>query len=108
MVTLQETIDSLRREIEDTEREISFLSVKESNGEKEWIRFLRKMLREGYYLKQGAIPILAELVAVGYVPKMRDMPRCLDEVSKNCLLLEYQRIKALPSIVQSSPKRIQS
>lgn len=36
------------------------------------------MLSEGYYLRKGVIPILQEMVAVSYVPKMSDMPHCLD------------------------------
>lgn len=64
--------------MEEVEKEISFLNVKDNNAKKEWIWFLRKMLKEGYYLKRGAIPILEEMAAVGFVPKIIDMPPCLD------------------------------
>ena len=48
------------------------------------------MLKQGYYLKRGVIPILEEMIEVGYKPKIQDMPACLDEISKKCLVQEHQ------------------
>ena len=67
------------------EKDIGVYQAKQWEHKKEWNWFLRKLLKSGYYLRRGVIPILEEMVEVGYTPKMQDMPLCLDEVSKKCL-----------------------
>ena len=34
------------------------------------------------------------MVAIGYRPKLQDMPDCLDDISKKCLLKEYNILVA--------------
>lgn len=50
-------------------------------------------MKGGFYLKEGMMLILKEMIAVGFAPNIEDMPEILDETSKRCLLQEYNSIK---------------
>ena len=78
IMTLKETIEGIRKEITDLEKEISNCNSKAALERKQWRWFLKIMLKKGYYLKRGVIPILEEMIEIGYTPKLQDMPLYLD------------------------------
>lgn len=60
---------------------------------REWINFLKNIMKGGFYLKEGMMLVLKEMIAVGFTPSIEDMPSVLDETSKRCLLQEYSSIR---------------
>ena len=86
IVALKEAIEELRREVAEIEKEIGELQGKQKEERSQWIWFLRKMLKGGYFLRRGVIPILEEMVDAHYSPKLEDMPDSLDDTSKRCLI----------------------
>lgn len=70
------------------------------------------MLKHEYYLKNGVTNILQEMVKCKYIPKNDDFPEILDDVSKKCLLTEYnniqQKFATSPQNKDTQRSRIQS
>jgi hypothetical protein len=45
---------------------------------REWITFLKKLLKGGFYLKDGMNSVLKEMIDGGFSPAFEDMPSILD------------------------------
>jgi hypothetical protein len=43
------------------------------------------------------------MAVIKYVPVLGDLPNCLDDVSKKCLLLEYQQLRSNVHKIDSEP-----
>ena len=78
IVTLKESIEDLRKEVSEVEKSIHNSRKENKKLRHQWVCFLRKMLRENYYLRRGVIPILEEMIEAKYKPRKQDLPQCLD------------------------------
>jgi hypothetical protein len=97
IAALKESIDGIRREVDQLEGASLQLSHEQAQLRAQWAWFLRLFLRLGYYLRRGAIPVLEEMASIGYHPTLADLPGCLDDISKKCLLQEYASLASAPS-----------
>lgn len=64
IIVLKDTIEDLRREVAEIEKNIGDFSRRLARGKKQWAWFLKKMLKSGCYLRRGVIPILEEMVEI--------------------------------------------
>lgn len=59
----------------------------------EWFGFLKNLVKEGYYLKNGVVSIFNEIILLNKNIKADDLPVFMDDISKRCMLEEFKFLK---------------
>lgn len=93
MINLKEHVQLIRNDVLGLENQLNKINLDADKLKREWVTFLKHILKGGHYLKDGMGTILQEMITVGFVPSIEDMPDVLDEPSKKCLIQEYDSLK---------------
>lgn len=93
LIGLKEHVQLIRNDVLGLELQLGKITQDADKLKREWVTFLKCVLKGGHYLKDGMGTVLQEMMAADYTPTTEDMPDVLDESSKKCLLQEYHYLR---------------
>ena len=93
MVSLKEHVQLIRSDVLNFEIQLGKITQDSSKLKLEWVTFLKKMLKGGFYLKDGNSSVFRSMIEADVFLSTDEMPDILDETSKKCLLQEYEHLK---------------